>query len=49
MTKKISVQENTERAFLMQKMHELDKRTNGLFTGLGQELEISHKNKKDLV
>ena len=41
MTKKISVQENTERAFLMEKMYHLDKRTNGLFIGLGQELETN--------
>ena len=46
MTKKISVQENAERAFLMQKMYELNKRTNGLFTGLGQELEIYRKWKR---
>jgi hypothetical protein len=39
MTKKISVQENAERAFLIEKMYHLDKRTNGLFIGLGQELE----------
>ena len=39
MTKKISVQENAERAFLIEKMYQLDKRTNGLFCGLGEELE----------
>ena len=51
MTKKISVQENAERAFLIEKMYHLDKRTNGLFSGLGQEL-LSIKRienlKKDL-
>ena len=45
MTKKISVQENTERAFLIEKMYHLDKRTNGLFIGLGQELETYRKIK----
>ena len=39
MTQKISVQENAERAFLIEKMYQLDKRTNGLFCGLGEELE----------
>ena len=39
MSQKISVQENAERAFLIEKMYHLDKRTNGLFIGLGEELE----------
>ena len=46
MTKKISVQENAERAFLMEKMYHLDQRTNGLFIGLGQELQTYRKIKK---
>tara|TARA_R100000664_G_C2643628_1_gene67472 strand:- start:28 stop:183 length:156 start_codon:yes stop_codon:yes gene_type:complete len=46
MTKKISLQENAERAFLMEKMYHLDKRTNGLFAGLGQELETYRKWKR---
>ena len=46
MSQKISVQENAERAFLMEKMYQLDKRTNGLFCGLGEELETYRKIKK---
>ena len=45
MTKKISVQENAERAFLIEKMYQLDKRTNGLFCGLGEELETYRRIK----
>ena len=45
MTKKISVQENAERAFLIEKMYQLDIRTNGLFCGLGEELETYRKIK----
>ena len=52
MSKKISVQENAERAFLIEKMYHLDNRTNGLFCGLGEELETYRKIKnlkQDLV
>ena len=45
MTQKTSVQENAERAFLIEKMYQLDKRTNGLFCGLGEELETYRKIK----
>jgi len=45
MTQKISVQENAERAFLIEKMYQLDKRTNGLFCGLGEELETYRRIK----
>ena len=45
MNPKISVQENTERAFLIEKIYQLDKRTNGLFCGLGEELETYRRIK----
>ena len=45
MNPKISVQENAERAFLIEKMYQLDKRTNGLFCGLGEELETYRRIK----
>ena len=45
MTQKISVQENAERAFLIEKMYQLDNRKNGLFCGLGKELETYRKIK----
>ena len=45
MSQKISVQENAERAFLIEKMYQLDNRTNGLFCGLGEELETYRKIK----
>jgi len=39
MNPKISLQENAERAFLIEKMYQLDKRTNVLFYKSGEELE----------
>ena len=45
MNPKISLQENAERAFLIEKMYQLDKRTNGLFCGLGEELETYRRIK----
>tara|TARA_B100001250_G_C19050210_1_gene465493 strand:+ start:218 stop:373 length:156 start_codon:yes stop_codon:yes gene_type:complete len=39
MSTPITPQEITERASTIEKMYHLDKRTNGLLNGLGQELE----------
>ena len=39
MSTPITPQEITERASIIEKMYHLDKRTNGLLNGLGQELE----------
>tara|TARA_B100000965_G_scaffold384003_1_gene383798 strand:- start:1285 stop:1440 length:156 start_codon:yes stop_codon:yes gene_type:complete len=39
MSTPITPQEITERASIIEKMYHLDKRTNGLLNGLGEELE----------